>query len=87
MLAFRKPGVDINARNSENDAPIHSITKTKCPRKSKWKREVLYALLSKSPAQVNLKAKDGMTALHFAALVSVVLATVGIKQALVNSHL
>eukprot|EP00731_Ephydatia_muelleri_P026392 Em0018g492a len=68
VLAFRKPGVDINARNSENDAPIHSITKTKCPRKSKWKREVLYALLSKSPAQVNLKAKDGMTALHFAAL-------------------
>eukprot|EP00731_Ephydatia_muelleri_P026391 Em0018g491a len=67
-MALKKPGVDVNAQNSENDAPIHSITKTKCPRKSKWKREVLYALLSKSPAQVNLKAKDGMTALHFAAL-------------------
>lgn len=67
VITFRKPGVDVNAKNADDDAPIHSMTKTKCPRKSKWKREVLYALLSKSPAEVNLKAKDGMTALHFAA--------------------
>eukprot|EP00731_Ephydatia_muelleri_P032737 Em0024g281a len=26
-MALKKPGVDVNARNSENDAPIHSITK------------------------------------------------------------
>ena len=75
-MAFRKPGVDVNARNNEDDAPIHSITKTKCPRKSKWKREVLYALLSKSPALVNLRARGGMTALHFAAMVSVVVVDV-----------
>ena len=72
-MVLKKPGVDVNARNSEDDAPIHSITKTKCPRKSKWKREVLYALLSKSPALVNLKARGGNTALHFAALVSLVI--------------
>jgi len=62
MDLLKRPGINPNIQDENWDAPIHALVKSS----HKDKVELLIALLTHSRADVNLRAADDMTALHFA---------------------
>ena len=65
------PSRDPNAKNSKNNAPIHSIVLYKLVGKKKKEERMHYlvTLLTFSKVDVNLMNGDGQTPLHLAVMV------------------
>ncbi len=62
MDLLHRPGVRVNHRDENLNAPLHSLVRSN----RKDKLDLIITLLTHSDADVNLKGDDEMTPLHFA---------------------
>ena len=65
---LRQPGFEPNRRDDSGNAPLHAYVLSS----RHDKVDLVVSLLTHSSADVNLKAADSMTALHFAVMVSLI---------------